>query len=365
MELLSEAAGLRIGEMASGVGYHEMRDKKLLRRYIIIIVCLMFLKDASAALPPKAGSDIPKRPQNIALDFLDMERPFGASSRHVDYIRGLIAKARAAVRVQSSYDTNSAIATLQSIDRLLKREGFVFGRNLLLSKGIDAGRIDCDNYCALYVAIAEEMTIPIVPVYAPNHGFIRFYLNDGSYLNWETTTADVVIDDHYVKTMRISEESIRKGVYLAALQRKEFIAVEYNNIGAYLMSLRRFEEAAASFTMALRNYPAFSSAYHNRGSCFYALKRGAEALKDLLTARDLDPMRPGTRNTLGDIYFDMKEYAKAEEEYRAAIRLDPDDYIPCHNLGILLKETGRLHEGRKWIDRAVQLRKHPHDRKRQ
>ena len=337
----------------------------MLRRYILIIVCIIFLKDASEAIPPASGSDIQKRPQNIALDFLDMERPFGASGRHVDYIHALIKKACATVRVQSSYDINSAIATLQSIDRLLKHEGFVFGQNLLLSKGLDTRKIDCDNYCALYVAIAEEMAIPIVPVYAPNHGFIRFYLNDGSSLNWETTTATVVSDDYYVKTMRIDEGSIRKGVYLATLQRKEFIAVEYNNIGAYLMSLRRFEEAAASFTMALRNYPAFSSAYHNRGSCLYALTRSAEALRDLLTARDLDPTRPATRNTLGDIYFDMKEYAKAEEEYREAIRLDPDDYIPCHNLGILLKETGRLHEGRKWIDRAVQLRKNPHRRKRQ
>ncbi len=295
-------------------------------------------------------------PQNIAFDFLDMEKPLGAGRAHYEYISGLIRKARTKLPLASTYSRAQALALLRGIDSLLRGEKFVFKNNLLLSRGIDAKTLDCDNYCTLYTAIAEVLKIPIVPVYAPNHSFMRFYLDDGAYINWETTKAASYGDDYYVKALRIADSSLRKGVYMRTLSRKEFIGVQYNNIGAHLMSARKFADAVPCFTMALECNPKFSSAYHNRGTALYAARRLTVALEDLLTACDLDPNRPSTRITLGDIYLDLKEYDRAADQYQAAIRLDPGNYIPYNNMALILKETGREAESRQWFQKSLEIK---------
>ncbi len=295
-------------------------------------------------------------PQNIAFDFLDMEKSFGAGPIHFERINDIIAKAKARLPLKSAYTRDEALAVLKGIDSLLKGEGFVFRDNFLLCKGLDKKTIDCDNYCTVYTAIAEVLKIPIVPVYAPNHSFVRFYLDDGAYVNWETTKSATYDDNYYIRILKISDVSLKKGVYLKTLGRNEFIGVEFNNIGAYLMSSKKFLEAVPYLNSALRHYPKFSSAYHNRGTALYALGRTKNALNDLSAARGLDPNRASTRITLGDIYLDLKEYARAEEEYLAAVNLDPGNYIPYNNLALIMKETGREEESRRWFKKSLEVK---------
>lgn len=295
-------------------------------------------------------------PRNIVLEFLDMEKNFGAGKAQADYINRLIETARVKIPVVAKPGRSDALATLKGIDALIRGEGFVFRNNFLLCKGIDTRVIDCDNYCALYTAIAEELKIPIIPVYAPNHSFIRFYFEDGTYINWETTKAEVYDDDAYIKKLGIDDISLREGVYLKSLSRKEFIGVEYNNIGAYLMTGKKFSDAVPYFTMAISCYPKFSSAYHNRGTSYYATRRLKPALRDLLTACNLDPNRATSRNTLGDIYLDLGDYGPAEEQFRAAIRLDPSNYVPYNSIAVIMKITGRPDEARQWLRKSQDVK---------
>ena len=206
---------------------------------------------------------------------------------------------------------------------LLKEEGFIFKQNLLMNVGLDKKAIDCDTYSALYTAISEVLRLPVIPVYAPNHSFVRFNFNDGSYLNWEPIEGKHYPDAYYIKKLNIAEQSIQQGVYLSSLTRKEFTGVEYNNIGAYLISIKKFQEAIPYFDKAIMLYPKFSSAYHNRGSSYYALMQQNKAYADLTYANTLDPMQASTHNTLGDICFDRKEYMKAFDQYVESIKLDP------------------------------------------
>ncbi len=331
--------------------------KKAGTGFIFVIICFSI----SAGLGPDAARGAAARqgglePQNIAFDFLDMEKPFGAGAPHFERINGLIAKSKARLPLRSAYNRDEALAVLKGIDSLLKGEGFVFRDNFLLCKGLDKRTIDCDNYCTIYTSIGEVLKIPIVPVYAPNHSFVRLYLDDGSYVNWETTKSASYDDDYYIKNLRISDVSLRKGVYLKTLGRNEFIGVEFNNIGAYLMSSKKFLDAVPYLNSALRHYPKFSSAYHNRGTALYALSRTENALNDLLAARDLDPNRASTRITLGDVYADLKQYPRAEAEYLAAIDLDPGNYIPYNNLALVMRETGREEESRRWFNKSLKIK---------
>lgn len=295
-------------------------------------------------------------PKTIAHEFLDLEKDFGSGAGEYSVINKLINKALTRVSVRLNSTTEDAVRTLLQIDALLKEEGFVFKQNYLLGTGIKNKTIDCDNYCTLYIAIAEVMKIPVVPVYAPNHSFIRFYFDDGSYLNWEPTQAMPHPDSWYIQQLNISGESINKGVYLKTLTRQEFFAVQYNNIGSHLLVGRKYSEALQYFNAAVKFYPAFSSAWHNRGTSYYAMKHNKEALADLQKANEFDPNRASTHNTLGDIYLDNKEYEKAASEFNTSIKLNPSDYIPYNNMAYVMKMLGKNNEADSWLKKAQTIK---------
>ncbi|HDP80119.1 MAG TPA: tetratricopeptide repeat protein [Spirochaetes bacterium] len=336
----------------------ESRKGSLKNRSLIlsarIAVLLVWLCAAGlyADTPAYTGS-----PRTIAHDFLDLEKDFGAADRHHAEVNRLINLARSLIKTREHYSTEEAVGVLSAIHTLLKQEGYIFKNNLLLGKGLEKKIIDCDNYCALYTAIAEVMRIPMIPVYAPNHSFMRFSFGDGTYLNWETTEGKPRQDAYYISTLRIAEDSIKQGVYMKDLSRKEFIGVEYNNIGAWLMGAKRYREAVPYFTMALKFYPNFSSAWHNRGTCYYGWGRSDAALPDLLYAVKLDPGSAVSHNSIGDIYFDRKAYDNALKHYTASVRTDPTNYVPYHSIGLIMRIKGDEARARQWFGKSAEVKK--------
>ncbi len=321
-----------------------------------ILPALVWVLVSASRVPLPVYAQYNGKPETIAHDFLDLEKELGAARDQYPAVNALIGKAVGKISSRQNHTTEQAIVVLRTIDSILADEGYRFGKNLLLGVGLEKKTIDCDNYCALYIAIAEVIKIPIVPVYAPDHSFIRFFFDDGTYINWETTQAEIRPDSYYIKTLRIPPESIRDGVYMKTLSRKEFIAVEYNNIGAHIMKGGKYAGAVAYFSEAIGRYPVFSSAYHNRGSSLYALGRSDEALTDLLRANGLDPSRAGTHNTLGDIYLDRNELEKALGEFNASIKLDPANYVPYNSIAIIMKRKG---DGRKaliWQEKSRRVK---------
>ncbi len=329
-----------------------------MRVFLINALTAVLLMQPRAGAALQSGAGIyTGDPKTIAHDFLDLEKDFGAGKEDYAAVDRLINKSIAAIGTRKEHTTGEAVQILRAIYSLLREEGYTFKSNLLLCKGLERRTIDCDNYAALYIAIAEVLKIPMVPVYAPNHSFIRFCFNDGTYINWETTQGISRPDSYYITSLRIPEESIRSGVYMKILTRKEFAAVEYNNIGAHLMSMRKFSDAIPYFSAAVQLYPLFSSAYHNRGTSYYAMKRPREAMADLRKADGLDPSRASTHNTLGDIYFDRKEYDRAVHEYTESIRLDPTNHVPYSSIGHIMKILKKDDMAKKWFNKSDEIRK--------
>ncbi|MBN2400791.1 MAG: tetratricopeptide repeat protein [Spirochaetes bacterium] len=331
----------------------KIKKINLLAIKFIVLFLLIFCSN----FIPAANADIYSGiPRTIAHDFLDMEKPFGAVLRHDEYINKLINKATLKIKFKNDYTTEEAIIVMSSIYILLKEEGFIFKPNFLLNVCLDKKQIDCDNYCAIYTAISEVLRLPIIPVFAPNHSFLRFNFNDGTYLNWEPVEGRHYPDAYYVKKLKIADQSIHQGVYLKSLSRKEFLGVQNNNIGAYLFTNKKFREAIPYFSEAIKLYPFFSSAYHNRGSSYYALNRKDRAFEDIRYTVTLDPMRPDTHNTLGDIYFDRKEYLKAFDHYAESIKLDPDNFAPYYGLGMVMKNAGKNKEADEWFRKSEEVK---------
>lgn len=324
--------------------------KKILTAEIVLMLLIPAFSNLAADNVYKGD------PRTIAHEFVDLERESGTGPGDYSAINQLVSKALARVDYRINSTTEDAVRTLFQIDMLLKEEGYVFRQNYLLSTGIKNKVIDCDNYCTLYIAIAEVMKIPVVPVYAPNHSFLRFYFDDGSYLNWEPTQARPLPDSFYIKELNISERSLKQGVYLKTLSRQEFIAVEYNNIGSHFMMVKKYGEALQYFNTAISLYPAFSSAWHNRGTAYYAINNRKQAFDDLQKAAALDPNRASTHNTLGDIYLDNKEYEKAAAEFTTSIKLNPGDYVPYNNMAYVMKMLGRNQDADAWLKKSREVK---------
>ncbi len=326
-----------------------------LKKYIAILLICFLTIIPTGLLPIAEANEITG--STIAHDFLKLEADFGASAQHISYTNAFLDKAKKSVKVHQKYtDDSQAIETLKSIHAFIRAEGFAFKENFLLHHGLDTKKIDCDNFSTLYIAIAETLKIPIAPVYAPNHSFVRIIFADGSYLNWEVLEGKSLPNAFYIQKLSIAEKSVKNGVYLKTMSRKEFLGVHYNNIGSYLFSQKKYGDSAAYFSMAIQLNPLFASAYHNRGSAYYATKRPEMALADLLKADELDPANPATHNTLADIYYDKKDYQNASRHYRAAIMLDPENYVPYYNWGLLMKEIGKEDIARKLLDKAAELK---------
>ncbi len=157
----------------------------------LVIPALVWGLVSASRSPLPVYAQYKGEPKTIAHDFLDLEKGLGAARDQYPAVNALIGKAVGKIPARQNHTTEQAIVVLRTIDSILAEEGYGFGKNLLLGVGLERKTIDCDNYCALYIAIAEVIKIPIVPVYAPNHSFVRFFFDDGTYINWETTQAEI------------------------------------------------------------------------------------------------------------------------------------------------------------------------------
>jgi tetratricopeptide (TPR) repeat protein len=118
----------------------------------------------------------------------------------------------------------------------------------------------------------------------------------------------------------------------------------YNVAGVLLASLKRYEEAEASYRNAIELDPSYANAYYNLGILLQNLKRYEEAEASYRNAIELNPSYANAYYNLGILLQDLKRYEEAEASYRNAIEFNPSDATAYYNLGILLQDLKRYDE---------------------
>ncbi|MBU0456998.1 MAG: tetratricopeptide repeat protein [Nanoarchaeota archaeon] len=243
--------------------------------------------------PPKHLS-VSRRYDTTAHQFLDLESELGATDDDYIVLDDVIDKAKEAIRELklekpvADYDNYEALSVLKAIDKTLKREGFSYKKNLLLNEGLKTKKIDCDNTSMIYLAIGEELNLPLKMVLAPRHSFIRWHFSDG-YFNWETTIGKNVIRNVYVSNLNISEQAINNGLYLKSLDKKEVLAIQHFNIGTIWLEKNDYEKAAQNFNEALILNPKLTPAYNNLGITWYSIDNPEKAIQKYDLAIEFDP----------------------------------------------------------------------------
>ncbi|WP_457318923.1 polysaccharide deacetylase family protein [Stenotrophomonas sp. P5_B8] len=100
-------------------------------------------------------------------------------------------------------------------------------------------------------------------------------------------------------------------------------AQQANDRGLQLYREKRYDEAAAQFTEALKLRPDFAQAANNLGFVYYRQQRYAEAARWLENTLKIDPSRAVAHLNLGDAYFHAGDKAKARQAYTTYLALQP------------------------------------------
>ena len=221
--------------------------------------------------------------------------------------------------------TTTPIETIEQLNRFFfQSEQFQVTYDLsssdhLLPGPVIAGKKGyCVGLAAIYLILAEELSLPIHAVATPKHVFLRW--DDGKYRrNIELFQEGRDVPDmDYIREQKIPQESIEQGVFLANLADKEFLGFIYQNLGVLESQRGDFEESGKDYARAIHFSPKLAAAYYNRGN---------DELK-------------------------QKSYRKAVRDYTKSLKLYPADAWALWNRGLAWKGLGKMENAEADQERA-------------
>jgi tetratricopeptide (TPR) repeat protein len=130
----------------------------------------------------------------------------------------------------------------------------------------------------------------------------------------------------------------------------------HNNLGSALLDQGRAEEAVASYRAATEIKPDFAMAHHNLGMALAGLGRHEEATGSYRRTIRLTPRNADVHNNLGNALREIGQVGEAEASFRRALAIDPNSADLHSNLGNALLDLGRLEEAVQSYTRAIELR---------
>jgi len=136
----------------------------------------------------------------------------------------------------------------------------------------------------------------------------------------------------------------------------------YHNLGNALLSQGKLEEAIGQYRQALRINPAYSSSmlHNNLGIALAEQGRIKEAIGHFREGLRKDPTHPNNawvHTNLGNLLVIQGEFEMAIEHYRVALKLVPELAEAHERLGRLLTQYGEREEAIQHLEEALRIMK--------
>jgi len=133
----------------------------------------------------------------------------------------------------------------------------------------------------------------------------------------------------------------------------------YLSFGSVFFQRSYFDQAEASFRLALRDDPLSAEALYGLGSVYLNQQKTAEAQKSFERAVKLHASYPDTLpnawNNLGLLATRAGRTAEAIPYFQEALKLSPDHLVALDNLGNAYRQQKRWEEARKLFERALKV----------
>ena len=131
------------------------------------------------------------------------------------------------------------------------------------------------------------------------------------------------------------------------------------NYGSVFFQRGYFDQAEASFQLALRDDPSSAEALYGLGSVYLKQERTAPARESFVRATKLQASYPDTLanawNNLGLLATREGRIAEAIPYFHEALRLNPDHLVALENLGNAYRQQKNWDEARKALERALKV----------
>ena len=130
--------------------------------------------------------------------------------------------------------------------------------------------------------------------------------------------------------------------YDEAIKLNPKLAEAYNNRGTVKYELGQYSSAVEDYTAAIKLKLDYADALNNRGNAYAATKNFQNAAQDLKAALKLKNNSAVIHNNLGSVYYLMRNLDAAIEEYTQAIQINPKYYEAFYNRAVAYYVQGNL-----------------------
>ncbi len=220
-------------------------------------------------------------------------------------------------------DDKEIVNVLEIINyEIKKKSGFSYGLQALFSKGLEKRKIDCSDFSLLYNACGEEMNWPIKLVYAPGHVFIRWLKEDGTYINWETTSGEQLSDEYYKKWFKINDLRLEKGIYLKNLNKLDLEAMAYYNVAVNKLDQGDYRESIRACNNSLIKQYKNMDCQFLRGISFIGDLQFKKSIKNFNRIIKLDPYLSEAYLGKGLSLACQLKFKKSLKNYDEGLKID-------------------------------------------
>lgn len=142
---------------------------------------------------------------------------------------------------------------------------------------------DCYNIGAIYLSIADILNLPLYSVQIPNHLFLRWYIDETNYFDWEATKGKRSNDYSYtiLSGIKPNDSVVKNCVYFRKLSRVENFSIRYILLGNFIIQdaeiqnidkkVDYYNKALLYFRKALASNPNFGVVNNNIGIAYEKL----------------------------------------------------------------------------------------------
>jgi len=322
--------------------------------------------------------------RTIGHQMLALEKDLGAKESELRRLETVIDRAMMVIDRKLSYGPKEAASALETISIVVK-ESYSYRPQRLLHQGLKANQLDCDLFVSIYLSIAEVAKLPIQAVVAPLHTFVRWRLDNGSHLNWETTNGSETNDQYYLSGSYLEgnhhfylpnfdlAQGVATGAYLRGLTNPEFLTIPHINLAARYLELYQalpldrprprlnLEKALKHLRTAVSLDAKRPEAHHALGIILNLLDRRREALASLDRAISLFPQDPGYYFDRGMIYLLEGNLERAAADLNQAYHLNPGQKRAAFALANIWRRKGNQAESENWWKKAIAPPPSPND----
>jgi tetratricopeptide (TPR) repeat protein len=127
-------------------------------------------------------------------------------------------------------------------------------------------------------------------------------------------------------------------------------------LGDFQLARGEQRASARSYRAALTRAPELADAWNGLGQALHAGGDLPGALEALREAARAAPRDAWVRNNLGVVLRDLGRLQEAATQFDVAVELEPDLFIACFNRGDVADRLGWSEDARAWFARARALR---------